>query len=123
MSNPFTRFLNQWSSNSDFAEFIDHWDQLEAVVVAVYRQKMSSAEAAMTFDTVWFWLRAHYPTWESALRPYWQKTLVGGKKTSQDPFKYLITISHPDAILDDWFAMQQLPAAREALNQFLLAHS
>lgn len=122
MSNPFTRFLNQWSSSNDFADFIDHWDQLEAIVVAVYRHKMTAAEAAEPFDTVWPWLRKHYPAWEPALRPYWQKTLVGGETAVGDPFKYLLAIDKPTAVDADWFAMQQLPAAREAINQYLRKH-
>lgn len=123
MSNPFTRFLTQWSHNDRLVEFVDYWDQLETVVVNVYRQKMPIEEANENYAQIWHWLRTNYPKWEPVLRPYWQQTLVGGKVAARDPFRYLIDISQPADIRADWFAMQQLPAAREALNQYILEQS
>lgn len=121
MSNPFTRFLNQWSRDPDFDAFVAHWDVLEQVVVAVYRAKMSVAEASRPYQEAWPWLREAYPTWEAALRPYWEPTLAGGKRVTQDPFQLLLAIPEPAAIPGDWAAMQHLPAAREAINRFVVA--
>lgn len=121
--NPFTRFLSQWSSNRRLAEFIAHWDVLESVVVGVYREKMSVAEAQPLFAETWPWLRQAYPQWEQALRPFWQQTQAGGAPTAADPFQLLLAFAEPGDILGDWRAMQHLPAAREALNQFVLSQS
>jgi hypothetical protein len=117
--NPFTRFLNQWSKNRKLDEFIAYWDALETIVIHVYRQKVSLDEAGPEFERVWAWLRARYGAWEGVLRPYWQQTKAAGEPTQTDPFRLLLDIQNPAAILGDWRAMQHLPAAREALNLYL----
>ena len=121
--NPFSRFLSQWSHNRQLNEFASYWDRLEAVMVQVYRRKVSVAAAEAEFATVWPWLRQHYPQWQAALRPYWRQTMAGGEPTREDPFALLLQFQQPADILGDWRAMQHLPAAREALNQFLLSQS
>lgn len=123
MSNPFTRFLTQWSADGRFQQFVAYWDALERVVVQVYRQKMSVAEAQPEYARVWPWLRTQYGEWADVLRPFWQQTKVAGAPTVTDPFQLLLDIPHPQAILGDWRAMQHLPAAREALNQYILSRS
>ncbi|WP_420644415.1 hypothetical protein [Candidatus Leptofilum sp.] len=95
------------------------WDQLEAVVVQVHREKMTVAEAAPIFAEVWPWLRRQYGGWVATLRPYWQQTKAAGEQTQTDPFQLLLDLESPTAILGNWRAMQHLPAAREALNHLL----
>ena len=118
--NPFTRFLSQWSSDGDFAAFIEQWDRLERVVVGVYRAKLDTAEAAAEYHAVWPWLRRAYPRWQEALRPHWQATRAAGEPTQVDPFVLLLAIAAPADIAGDWRAMQHLPAAREAINRYLV---
>ena len=118
-SNPFTRFLQQWSSDRALQAFVERWDMLEWVVVRVYRKKMTLVEAQPLFDETWPWLRQHYPQWEEALRPFWRQTKVANEPTQADPFLLLLAFSSPEAILENWRAMQHLPAAREALNLFI----
>lgn len=117
--NPFSRFLSQWSQNRPLNEFVAQWDELERTVVNVHREKMSLAEAEPIFSEVWPWLRQQYGQWEALLRPYWQQTKAAGELTKQDPFQLLLAFNAPSDILGNWFAMQHLPAAREALNRFL----
>lgn len=119
--NPFTQFLSQWSRNRQLQEFISYWDRLERVVVGVYRRKMTVAAAEGEFAEVWPWLRRVYPTWAGDLRPFWEATQAGGAPTQRDPFHMLLDKEQPADILGDWAAMQHLPAAREALNQFVLS--
>jgi hypothetical protein len=119
MANPFTKFLNQWSDDTAFTDFVVHWDSLEQLTVRVYRQKLNPAQVAQEFHRVWSWLRANYSRWEMVLRPYWQHTKVGGVTTSNDPFLMLLALQKPSDIQENWHAMQHLPAAREALNQYL----
>lgn len=121
--NPFTKFLSQWSRNGQLQEFVDYWDRLERVVVGVYREKMTVVAAEAEFAEVWPWLRRVYPKWAEDLRPFWQATRAGGAPTRRDPFQLFLDKQRPADILGDWSAMQHLPAAREALNQFLLQSS
>ena len=119
--NPFTKYLTQWSRNRQLKTFVAYWDELEFIVVQVHRQKMDLAVADPDFARVWPWLRRHYGQWEAILRPFWQATQAAGKPTATDPFQLLLDLENAAAILDNWWAMQHLPAAREALNQLLLA--
>ncbi|MCB8944939.1 MAG: hypothetical protein H6658_14410 [Ardenticatenaceae bacterium] len=121
--NPFSKFLRQWSHNASLDEFAEYWDRLERVVVRVYRRKVTVAEVQEEFAVVWPWLRVQYGRWEGDLRPFWQQTSAGGQPTQQDPFHLLLAFTQPKDILGDWTAMQHLPAAREALNQFILSQT
>ncbi len=121
MSNPFSRFLRQWNENAGLDEFAEYWDALEAVVVGVYREKMTLAAAEEEFGRVWPWLRQNYGQWRAALRPYWQQTKAGGAPTQADPFQMFLDMQSPQEIVGNWRAMQHLPAAREALNHLVLA--
>jgi hypothetical protein len=120
--NPFTKFLRQWNQNDKLDDFAHHWDALERVMVNVYREKITPAAAEAEFNRAWGWLRQHYGEWQLALRPFWQQTHAAGAPTQTDPFQLLLDIPTPQAISGDWRAMQHLPAAREALNQYILTH-
>ena len=121
--NPFSKFLRQWSKNDALDEFAAYWDRLEAVMVQVYRRKITVTEARVEFDAVWPWLQQAYGMWAESLRPFWQQTHAGGQPTQQDPFQLLLAFTQPEDILGDWKAMQHLPAAREALNHLVLDQS
>ncbi len=123
MRNPFSKYLNQWLDNPDVEQFLSYWDELEYITIRVYQKKMAVDEVRVEFVRIWAWLRENYGDWEDALRPYWQQTISGGQPTRVDPFWLLINKQVPEDILDDWNAMQHLPAAREALNQYILANS
>ena len=117
---PFSRYLGQWSSDEQLQAFILHWDALEALVIAVYREKMTPAAASTEFAQIWSWLRKRYPRWEPALRTLWPETIAGGQPAQSDPFHLLLELNEPADICDNWRVMQHLPAAREALNKLLL---
>ena len=121
--NPFSRYLSQWSADRDFNAFVALWDRLERLVVAVYRQKIDAAAAEVEFNAIWPGLRQVYETWASALRDHWQATRAAGEATQTDPFQLLLDLQSPAGITGNWRAMQHLPAAREAINRYLLAQS
>jgi hypothetical protein len=123
MMNPFTNFLSQWSRNKSFATFVEQWDVVEHLMVQVYREKLPVADAETQFNETWSWVRKQYPRWSEQIRPFWQQTKAAGKTTEVDPFQLILDIQHPQDILGDWRAMQHLPAAREAINQFILSES
>ena len=123
--NPFTRFLSQFSRrrNTALDAFIARWDTLERLVIRVYKEDAVTAEDQRLFDENWPWLLQNYTIWQAALASYWPTTLVGGVPAPQDPFLRLLRVVGPEAFRNDWEAMQYLPAAREALNQMLVAGS
>ena len=92
-------------------------------MVQVYSEKLPVVEAAEQFDETWGWLREQYPRWSEQLQTFWQQTKAAGQKTEVDPFQLILDIQHPHNILGNWHAMQHLPAAREAINQFVLSES
>lgn len=121
--NPFTKFLGQWAADPHLDEFVAYWDRLEKLTILVYREKMPAAEAETEFNVVWPWLREQYGRWAGALKPFWQQTTAAGQPTQADPFRLILEKQSPADIPGDWRTLQHLPAAREALNQYLLAKS
>jgi hypothetical protein len=121
--NPFSRYLSQWSTDTRFDAFVEHWDVLERIVISVHREMMTPEAAAADYERAWGWLRGQYPLWRAALEPYWRQTRAAGAATAVDPFQLLLDIGRPADILGNWRAMQHLPAAREAINRYLLDHS
>ncbi len=121
--NPFTQFLRQWSKTPDLDTFILYWDRLEKLTIQIYRGKMTVDEAQPEFEVIWPWLRARYGRWQAVLEPFWRDTHAGGQPVQTDPFQLLLEVRSPIDICGDWRMMQHLPAAREALNQYLMAKS
>ncbi|MFO7661872.1 MAG: hypothetical protein R6X18_04680 [Chloroflexota bacterium] len=121
--NPFTKYLRQWSGDSELTAFIDDWDRLERLVISVYRGKLEPEAAAAEFDLVWPRLGKRYQKWQEILMPYWTNTQVAGKAVETDPFRLLLGLPNPLAIPGNWQLMQHLPAAREAINRYLADHS
>lgn len=118
--NPFTKYLSQWSNDDGFLSFVEYWDRLERLVIAIYRGKTALDAAEPEFQLVWPWLRSKYSAWENILQPYWQATRAAGDQTHTDPFNLLLSIDGPNDIPGDWRIMQHLPAAREAINRYLV---
>lgn len=122
--NPFTRFLSQWGREDDPVQlFIPHWDVVEALAIRVYKGKGATAEDEEQYQAARVALLKLYPQLEEALRPYWEASLVGGRTDHEDPFRYVLTPEAAAGFVDNWAALQHLPAAREALNQLLVASS
>lgn len=119
--NPFTRFLAARLANPSLQAFIREWDELEELVIRVYKTGQATAED----EAAYAWVRArlveHYATWAPSLQPFWQAARVAGALAHSDPFVRLTTATAATDFVGDWEAMQNLPAAREALNQLVLA--
>lgn len=117
--NPFTRFLRQWASDKDLNTFVEHCDALEALVIRVYRQGSAAPADEAEYQALRRWLRANYASWKRPLRPYLPQTEDSDGDVA-DPFLALLRAEHASAFVDNWGMMQQLPAAREALNRLVL---
>lgn len=118
--NPFTKFLSQSSTDHRFMAFVERWDELERIVISVYRGKTIPSEEEDNWQSVGVWLRENYGAWEGVLLPYWRLTSAAGNPTSTDPFLLLLSIGSTADIAGNWRAMQHLPAARETINRYIL---
>lgn len=120
MPNPFTRFLSSEVDDDSLIAFIDYWDRLEALVISIYKNDAAGSDDEREFEKVWPWLTENYPVWRSDIRPYWSQFATGGELEREDPFARLLAAPSAADIAGDWTLMQALPAAREALNLYVL---
>lgn len=119
--NPFTRFLKQWTGNQpDLTEFIHHWDALEALAIRVYKAGGPTAEDEATYLAAKTYMDMNYANVAESLKVFWQRSEVGGQLDHADPFAYLFQYESAAGFVDNWAALQHLPAAREALNGYLV---
>lgn len=118
--NIVTRALLKNNRNRRLKGFIARWDALEALVIRIYRAGQASPSDEHEYHDLRAWLEREYRRWEPDLSLYWRRARVAGQQTGQDPFKALLASSSANDFTHNWGAMQTLPAAREALNQFLL---
>jgi ABC-type glycerol-3-phosphate transport system substrate-binding protein len=120
--NPFTRFLRsrQSSAPAELDEFVTRWDALESLVINTYRAGRADAETEAAYAEIRTWLTRHYPAWVEILAPFWREALEAGKPPATDPFARLFAPATASAFVGNRALMQALPAAREALNRYLL---
>jgi hypothetical protein len=102
-------------------EFVSHWDELEALVIGIYRANFAAEADHENYRRLKDWLSRRYPGWQAALRSHWQGVRIEGEIIQADPFLKILAIDDAGAFAGDWRAMQTLPAAREALNSLLIS--
>jgi hypothetical protein len=120
MSNPFTDTLVKQVKNKRIAVFVATWDRLEALVIRVYKSKAASQEDEREWSHIHNELIKEYPRRKDALHPFWQDATIGGERAKDDPFDRLLATSNAHSFVGNWLAMQTLPAARQAINQWLV---
>ncbi len=118
--NPYTRSLLNEIDNDDLIAWVQAWDELEALLVEVYRSQAAGPEEQDRYRSLRQRLAAEYARWQSELESHWRGLEAGGDPLESDPFLALLEPAEVDGILDNWQAMQTLPAAREALNSYLI---
>jgi hypothetical protein len=118
--NPYTHSLAQGTAGAELSAFIELWDRMEALVIAVYRGKAAGPAELADYATLRPLLLRHYPTHAARLRPHWRQATVQGRPLEDDPFEALLEADTAARFIDNWAAMQELPAAREAINRLLL---
>ncbi len=118
--NLFTKYLARSRKNRPLQAFINHWDQLEILVITIFKSQENSADDEAVYAETRAWLLKNYPRWESDLEPLWRQTLVGGKLAPEDPFRRVFRAERSADFLEDWVALQNLAAAREALNRLIV---
>lgn len=118
--NPFTRFLRSQQIPSNFDDFVGHWDALESLIVNIYRAGVADPTAEAAYQELRGWLNQHYPRWAADLEPFWREAKEAGGPPPTDPFVRLCQFTSAGAFVNNRPAMQALPAAREAINRYLL---
>ena len=118
--NPFTKSLAVKLGTSKLQEFIAHWDALEQLVIRVFRGKAANEADEAEYAYLRTWLQANYADWRATLEPHWQHAKVAGQLATEDPFAKLFAPDHAADFLNNWPALQALPAAREGLNRLVL---
>jgi hypothetical protein len=118
--NPFRRAILKRVKSRGLKRFTAHWDRLESLVIGVYKQRSAGPAEEAEYRTARAWLLKNYSKYRPALQPYWQATRVAGEAASEDPFEDLLATPLANGFVGNWRAMQTLPAAREALNEYLV---
>ena len=121
--NPFTRFLQQWTRDGELEMLVEHCDALQALIVRVYKQGNATGADEAEYQALRRWMKAHYGSWQDALRPFWQDQKHTGDNVGSDPFEAMYNRSYASEFVGAWDLMQQLPNAREALNRLILKRS
>ena len=120
MVNPVTQAILKQIHDPDLIEFVSDWDELENLIVHVFRGKMAETSEEETYQRLRERLLAGYPRWQAGLQPYWQQSRIKGQDGISDPFLRLLSSANAADFVGNWEAMRHLPAAREALNNYLL---
>jgi hypothetical protein len=122
--NPFTksiaRLLGQGSQRPALDALILHSDVIETLVIKIFRGKQATADDALTFARAAAGACDAYSQLTDKLDPLWRKAIIGGQPAPHNPFTYWAALPGAAACIDNWEAMQTLPAMREALNELIL---
>lgn len=119
--NPFTDSLLESIEDDRLIAWVSQWDYLEAFIIEVYRAGQVDRRGQGVFNRLKEELLAGYQDWRQGLEPHWRGRQAGGRPIEDDPFQELLSIESAADLVDNWQVMQLLPAAREALNSYLLA--
>jgi hypothetical protein len=118
--NPFTQSLLKQVKDRALVEFVTQWDALEALVIHVYKGGVATSQDEAEHARLRGRLRRDHSRWQVALGSYWPRTRAGGEPMQEDPFVRLLAVARAADFVDNWAAMQVLPAARESLNMWLM---
>ncbi len=118
--NPVTHSLLKQVQDAELEAFVQLWDALEALVIRVYKGKAAAVEDREEHSRLRAALQVRYPRWQPVLDPHWRRARLAGELAREDPFRFLLQIEDAAGFAGSWTAMQSLPAAREALNAYLL---
>ena len=119
--NPVTQGLLKKLKDPELDAFATDWDALNDLIIEIYQQKSASFQQQEFFFELQSRLQSSYPALSDSLSPFWRKAKIKGEVVRQDPFLTLIEKSSAKEFLENWDAMKTLPAAREALNEMLIA--
>lgn len=118
--NPVTRHLLDRIDDPELADFALAWDELEEVIVEIYRTAASTPSLRQAFDQRRSSCARLHPQFRAALVPHWQAAQREGRALSRDPFDRVFLLTGAAEVIDNLELLRDLPPAREALNGLLL---
>jgi hypothetical protein len=119
--NPVTAALVKELKDPAWSAFVEDWDQLNDLIIEIFKQKSVSFEQQELFFALQERLRQRYPLLAAQLEPFWHAAKIKGEVITSDPFQALFGQGSAREFVENWDAMRTLPAAREALNEMLMA--
>jgi len=119
--NPVTQALLKQVNDPALQAFVQDWDTLNDLVIEIYQQKSKSFDQQELYFEVRERLRKSYAGLAAQLAPFWKKVKIKGELVTNDPFLALIGKRSAKEFVENWEVMKTLPAAREALNEMLMA--
>jgi hypothetical protein len=122
--NPFSRHLRRVSRPpAAVGPFADAWDRLETLVVDVYRRGETGEADDDEFAALKSVLLPAHARLSADLEPHWRASRVGRQLAGADPFAALLAVERAEGFVGNAEMLRQLPAAREALNRWILSHT
>jgi hypothetical protein len=118
--NPFTKAIAARLQSKKLAAFIDDWDALEALVIDIFRAKEVTTAQLTYYQTLRATLLARYTALRDLLDAHWRAATINREAVTTDPFLLVLEPDNATAFVDNWAVLQNLPAAREALNALIL---
>lgn len=118
--NPVTATLIRQVDDKKIVRFVEQWDELEALVIRVYKTARATPDDLKLYARLKPALLKQLDRYGAALDAYWPEATVGGKPAARSPFDVLMGHSTAADFVGNWPAMQHLPAARQAINEWLL---
>jgi hypothetical protein len=116
--NPATAALLRSLRRTDIQAFVSGWDAFEITIIYLFREKQLTQETIRHFTQLRTNLVVEYGKWRTDLAPFVRQVRAAG---GVQPFDALLAPTLPDKFLEDWVLMQALPAAREAINLWLIS--
>ncbi len=118
--NPFTETLLSEIEDDQLIAWVSNWDVFEALIIEVFREGTVSESQTELYPKLKQALANSYSNLKDELEPHWQGRQAGGTPIEGDPYLELLSAEDLDKFVENWEAMQLLPAAREAINAYLL---
>ena len=100
--------------------FAANWEILEELVADVYAKGQVDPKDRDLFGSLKLALKRYYRSLAEELQPFWQQVKVAGRALTKDPFAELLDTPGLTTLITNWEVMEQVPAAREALNLILV---
>jgi hypothetical protein len=120
MGNPVTASILKHIKDQSLITFVSAWDDLEEIIIQTYRNKNADKQDRTTFIDLHRFLVSNYSRHKNKLQLYWRQSHIKGETTLIDPFERVLAETNLVNFIGNGEVLRCLPAAREAINHYLL---